>query len=86
MLFLGVYECGVDFNMRPAQYRVPEPAHSSGAAHGAGRDAWLVTPDVNLLGLSLPGWTIDIIAYFLSPYGHDLDADPGCEFVDINPF
>ena len=36
-------------------------------------------PDINLLGLSLPGWGLDIVAFFLSPYGNHIGATSGCD-------
>ena len=47
---------------------------------GTHTPAWLITPDINLLGFSLPDFGLDIIAYFLSPYGHGIDAYPQCEW------
>ena len=41
--------------------------------------AWLITPDVTLLGFSLPDFALDIIAWFASPYGHGFDVSAGCE-------
>jgi hypothetical protein len=41
-------------------------------------DAWLITPDVRILDLSLPTWAMDLVAFFASPYDTDWDVDIGC--------
>lgn len=75
-------ECNVQFDSRPAPgFTTPGPIFTLGAPEGAPGQtpAWLMTPDVSLLGISLPGFALDIIAFFLSPYGNDIDAHPECE-------
>jgi hypothetical protein len=83
---LELASCGVRFNSRPAPgfttsgntFTVGRPADD-----GEHTPAWLITPDINLLGFSLPSFGLDIIAYFLSPYGHGLDVDPHCEWFEL---
>lgn len=41
--------------------------------------AWLITPDLEVLGLSLPDFAVDVIAFFTSPYGHEIDWDFECD-------
>ena len=75
-------ECGVDFLFRPgpgfttrgSTLSLPQPPDD-----GQHTPAWLITPDVTLLGFSLPDFALDIIAWFASPYGRGFDVDPGCE-------
>ncbi|WP_408895422.1 hypothetical protein ACJ5H2_11000 [Nocardioides sp. R1-1] len=80
----GIADCGVSFDVRPAPgYTTPGNTFTLGqpASEGGHTPAWLITPDVNLLGLSLPDFGLDIIAYFLSPYGNDIEAYPKCQWL-----
>ncbi|MFL6109431.1 MAG: hypothetical protein ACJ72L_20905 [Marmoricola sp.] len=45
---------------------------------GSNPPAWLITPDPNFLGVSVPDFIVDIVMYFTSPYGHELGAGVGC--------
>jgi hypothetical protein len=73
--------CDVEFKMRPGPgftttgsiLSLPAPPND-----GSHTPAWLITPDLNLLGLSLPDFALDLIAFFESPYGHGFDVDAGC--------
>lgn len=74
-------ECSVVFDARPGPgFTTPGNTFTLGAPEGAPghTPAWLITPDISLLGLSIPDFGLDIIAFFLSPYGHDIDASPDC--------
>ncbi|MBV6726753.1 hypothetical protein [Nocardioides daeguensis] len=83
VLEFGIANCGVTFDARPAPgfttsgntFTLGQPTND-----GSHTPAWLITPDINLLGFSLPDFGLDIIAYFLSPYGHGIDAYPECEW------
>lgn len=80
--FFVIGECSVNFNFRPGPgYTTAGSTLSLGPPPSDGNDpaAWLITPDLNLLGLSLPDFALDLIAWFSSPYGHDFDVDAGCE-------
>ncbi len=72
--------CGYDVNVRPhAEFSTNGSTLSLGQPPSDGNPpAWLITPDPNLLGFSLPDFIVDIIMYFTSPYGHDLGGDLDC--------
>ncbi|MCW2786483.1 MAG: hypothetical protein JWP74_3000 [Marmoricola sp.] len=46
---------------------------------GSNPPAWLIAPDPNFLGVSIPDFVMDIVMYFTSPYGNDIDAGVDCE-------
>ncbi len=76
--FFVLGECSVVFDARPAPgYTTPGSTFTVGPSP-AGTPAWLLTPDISLLGISLPDFALDIIAFFGSPYGHDINAHPDC--------
>jgi hypothetical protein len=78
-----VVDCTISVTARPAPgFTTPTSTFTLGAPPYDGHSpaAWLLTPDINLLGLSLPGWGLDIIAFFLSPYGNHIGADAGCDW------
>lgn len=74
--------CSVNFKARPgpgfttatSTFTLPAPIDD-----GEHTPAWLMTPDLNLLGVSLPDFGLDLIAFFASPYGHGFKVDAGCE-------
>ncbi|HEX7716788.1 MAG TPA: hypothetical protein VF416_05830, partial [Marmoricola sp.] len=78
-----VVDCTISVLARPAPgyttatstFTLPAPPDD-----GHSPPAYLLTPDIDLLGLSLPGWGLDIIAFFLSPYGHHIGATSGCDW------
>lgn len=80
----GIADCGLSFDVRPAPgyttagntFTLGQPTND-----GTNTPAWLITPDVNLLGLSLPNFGLDIIAYFLSPYGNKIHPYPECQWL-----
>jgi hypothetical protein len=81
VLDLGLGYCDIYVKVRPhpeystngPSFTVNQPPADSNPA------AWLITPDPNLLGYSLPDFAIDIIAYFTSPYDHDIDGGLDCQ-------
>lgn len=78
-----VADCRVDFKARPGPgYTTAGSTFTLGPPPSDGHSpaAWLLTPDISLLGFSLPNFGLDIIAYFLSPYGHEFDVDSGCDW------
>ncbi|RNL61330.1 hypothetical protein EFK50_18410 [Nocardioides marmoriginsengisoli] len=87
--FFLIGECNVQFDARPAPgfttagstFTLPAPPDD-----GSHTPAWLLTPDIHLLGLSIPDFGLDIIAFFMSPYGKGINAHPECELYDLNPF
>lgn len=81
----GFGECAVNFNARPGPGYTAGSTFTVGAPEGAPghTPAWLFTPDISLLGISLPNFALDVVAYFLSPYGREIDEDVGCEVFDI---
>lgn len=84
IIHFGIADCGVSFDVRPAPgyttpgntFTLPQPT-----GDGTNTPAWLITPDINLLGFSLPGFGLDIIAYFLSPYGNHIHPYPECQWL-----
>jgi hypothetical protein len=80
--FFVIGECSVNFNFRPGPgFTTPGSTLSLGTPPDDGENtpAWLITPDVTLLGFSLPDFALDIIAWFASPYGHGFEVDAGCD-------
>lgn len=80
----GIADCGLSFDVRPAPgYTTPGNTFTLGRPtdDGTNTPAWLITPDLNLLGLSLPDFGLDIIAYFLSPYGNNIHPYPECQWL-----
>jgi hypothetical protein len=80
--FFLIGECSVNFNFRPGPgFTTPGSTLSLGPPPFDGNSpaAWLITPDVTLLGFSLPDFALDIIAWFASPYGHGFEVDAGCD-------
>lgn len=80
--FFLIGECSVDFNFRPGPgFTITGNTLSLGPPPSDGNDpaAWLITPDVTLLGFSLPDFALDLIAWFASPYGNDFAISAGCE-------
>jgi hypothetical protein len=74
-------DCHVSFDSRPAPgFTTPTSTFSLPAPpdDGSHTPAWLLTPDIELLGLSIPDFGLDVIAYFLSPYGNGIKAYPEC--------
>jgi hypothetical protein len=73
--------CSYDIKLRPhaegstsgSSFTLPAPP-----SDGSNPPAWLVMPDPNLLGFSVPDFVVDIAMYFTSPYGRDIDGDLGC--------
>lgn len=84
IIHFGIADCGVSFDVRPAPgyttpgntFTLPQPT-----GDGTNTPAWLITPDINLLGFSLPSFGLDIIAYFLSPYGNNIHPYPECQWL-----
>lgn len=84
IIHFGIADCGVSFDVRPAPgYTTPGNTFTLGQPtdDGTHTPAWLITPDINLLGFSLPDFGLDIIAYFLSPYGNGITAYPECQWL-----
>ncbi|WP_157538607.1 MULTISPECIES: hypothetical protein [unclassified Nocardioides] len=84
IIHFGIADCGVSFDVRPAPgyttsgntFTLGQPTND-----GTNTPAWLITPDINLLGFSLPDFGLDIIAYFLSPYGNNIHPYPECQWL-----
>ncbi len=78
---LTIVGCGVHLEIRPgpghntADSSLSLPAPIDDGEH---TPAWLITPDINALGFSLPGWVLDIVAFFASPYGNGFRLRFGC--------
>ena len=89
VFFFVIGECDVDFQMRPAPggttngstLSVGQPPND-----GEHAPAWLITPDLNILGFSLPDFAMDLIAFFATPYGNGFKVTSGCHVYDLNPF
>ncbi|MCW2797602.1 hypothetical protein [Nocardioides sp.] len=82
--------CTIDAQllMRPhAERTTSGPSFTVGQPPSDGNPpAWLITPNPNVLGLSLPDFVIDVVAYFTSPYGHDLSGRLLCDVPLADPF
>lgn len=81
-----VITCSVNVTARPAPgFTTADSTFTLGPPPSDGHDpaAWLLTPDISLLGLSIPDWGLDIIAFFGSPYGHEIGWGSSCEWFDI---
>lgn len=82
VLEAGVASCHVGVTARP---------HSEGSSSGStialnappndgnSPPAWLITPDPNAFGYTLPDFALDVIAFFESPYGNHIGASFGCQ-------
>lgn len=46
---------------------------------GTNPPAWLIAPDPNFLGVSIPDFVMDIVMFFTSPYGNEIGAGVDCE-------
>lgn len=53
---------------------------------GVHAPAWLITPNLNLLGVSLPDFVVDVVAYFTSPYGRELKGILECDVPAADPW
>ena len=80
-----VANCGPDITINPSSagdtaestVSLPAPPPSDRASEP---DAWLITPDPNVFGITLPAIVLDIIAYFETPYDHHIGASFSCDF------
>lgn len=73
--------CSFDIKVRPhAEFSTSGSSFTVGQppSDGSNPPAWLIAPDPNLLGFSLPDFVMDIVMYFTSPYGHDIDGALDC--------
>jgi len=73
--------CSFDIDLRPhAEFSTSGSSFTVGQppSDGTHDPAWLITPDPNFLGVSVPDFVVDIVMYFTSPYGHDIDGSLGC--------
>ncbi len=78
---VGLGYCSFDISVRPHfEYSTNGSSFSVGQppSDGVNDPAWLVAPDPNLLGFSLPDFVMDVLMYFTSPYGHNIDGSLGC--------
>jgi hypothetical protein len=57
-----------EFSTSGPAFTVPQPPADGNPP------AWLITPNPNVLGVSLPDFVVDVVAYFTSPYGRDLEG------------
>jgi hypothetical protein len=70
-----------EFSTSGPSFTVPQPA-----SDGVNPAAWLITPNPNVLGVSLPDFVVDVVAYFTSPYGHQLKGRLLCDAPFVDPF
>ncbi|HET6154028.1 MAG TPA: hypothetical protein VFE15_13830 [Marmoricola sp.] len=73
--------CSFDIQVRPHyEFSTDGSSFSVGQppSDGSHDPAWLIAPDPNLLGFSLPDFVMDVVMYFTSPYGHDIDGGLDC--------
>ena len=77
--------CDVGINYRPGTYdpQPPDgPSLTVGPPPSDGHDpaAWLITPVPTIFDGTLPDFAFDVIAFFASPYGHDISPGIDCDF------
>jgi len=84
VLEFGFAHCGVNITANPNAYGDTSGSQISLGTPPSGQDglpsAWLVTPDPSFFGFTLPGFALDAIAFFESPYGNHIGAGFGCGF------
>jgi hypothetical protein len=76
--------CDVTINARPKPgfdsggptISLPGPPPSDGHSPAA----WLITPNINLFGITLPDFAADVVAFFESPYGNEITPGFSCHF------
>lgn len=82
--------CTVDAQLlaRPhSEFSTSGPSFTVGQPPSDGNPpAWLITPNPNVLGFSLPDFVVDVVAYFTSPYGHELSARLLCDVPLEDPW
>jgi hypothetical protein len=82
LIDIGLGYCDFQVKARPhaeystdgSEFTLPAPLDD-----GSNPPAWLITPDPNVVGWSVPDFIVDIVMYFTSPYGHDIGAGVDCE-------
>jgi hypothetical protein len=75
--------CDIGINYRPkSEYSTLGSSLALPAPPSDGHDpaAWLITPDPSIYGFTLPDFALDVIAFFASPYGHDISPGIDCDF------
>jgi len=78
---IGLGYCDFEVSARPhaeystdgSEFTLPTPLDD-----GSNPPAWLITPDPQVVGFTVPDFIVDIVMYFTSPYGHDIGAGVGC--------
>lgn len=70
-----------EFSTAGSSFTVGQPP-----SDGVNPPAWLITPNLNLLGVSLPTFVVDVVAYFTSPYGRELQGRLLCDVPFVDPF
>ncbi len=79
---IGLGYCDFEVKVRPSPH-----SSTSGSSFtvgpppsdGSNPPAWLITPNPNFLGVSVPDFIVDIVMFFTSPYGNAIDAGVDCE-------
>lgn len=79
---IGLGYCDFEINTRPSHF-----SSTTGSSFtvgppvddGSNPPAWLIMPNPNFLGVSVPDLIVDIVMFFTSPYGHDIGAGVDCE-------
>jgi hypothetical protein len=84
VLEFGLAHCGVNITANPSSAGDSSGPNIVLGPPPPGQDnlpaAWLITPNPNLMGFSLPDFALDTIAFFESPYGNHIGANFGCDW------
>jgi hypothetical protein len=86
-LEFGVANCGVDVTANPNAPATDANRNVNQMVLGtppSGQDglpaAWLITPDPQIGGFTLPDFALDAVAFFESPYGNHIGAGFSCDW------
>jgi hypothetical protein len=75
--------CDIGINYRPnSEYTTSTSSLTVPAPPSDGHDpaAWLITPVPTVFSGVLPDFAYDVVAFFESPYGHDISPGVDCDF------
>jgi hypothetical protein len=88
--FLGLLDlsallahCDIGINYRPkSEGDAPSSSLVLPAPPNDGHDpaAWLITPNPRIGSITLPSFALDVVAFFESPYGHDISPGINCDW------
>jgi len=79
---IGLGYCDFEVKTRPSGFSSTTGSSFSVGqppSDGSNPPAWLIMPNPNFLGVSVPDFIVDVVMFFTSPYGHDIGAGVNCE-------